>query len=96
MKTTKATKAIQAYQENNMNIIRTVVTIDLKAIEEAGGQIEQQTMDELVISFPAVDIGNDSLVTALRHIGLNSMDIDGVLENLHCDINQRMFKRFIR
>ena len=79
-----------------MNITRTSVIIDLKAVEEAGGLIEDQNMNELVISFPAVDIGNDHLVTALRHIGLNNADVDGVLDNLHCDINQRMFKRFIR
>ena len=92
----KATKAIQAYQENSMNITRADITIDLKAIDEAGGQIEQQTMDKLVISFPAVDVGDAQIVTALRKIGLNDADVDGVLENLHRDINQRMFKRFIQ
>lgn len=78
------------------SITRSCVTIDLKAVEEAGGRIENQDMDQLVISFPAVDIGDAHLVTALRHIGLGDYDVDGVLENLHCDINQRMFKRFIR
>lgn len=95
----KATKAIKAYQENSMdtmNINRTCVIIDLKAIDAAGGQIEQQTMDELVISFPSVDIDHTLIIYALIRMGLGTSDIDGVIENMHCDINQRMFKRYIR
>ena len=92
----KATKAIKTYQENTMDTTRTCVTIDLKAIDLAGGQIEQQTMDELVISFPSVDIDHSAIIDALLRMRLSTNDIDEVLENLHCDINQRMFKRYIR
>jgi hypothetical protein len=89
VKTTKV-----ATVEND--IMRTCVRIDLKAIHEAGGALEEQTMDELIISFPSVEIDHSSIINAMLRMNMSTSDIDGVLENMHCDINQRMFKRYIK
>ena len=96
MKVRKATAFESATVSHEEQTMRSIVRIDMSAVINDGGILEVSNDEEIIISFPSAALNCDEIVGRMIAMKLSPENIDSVVDNLHADINQRMFKRYIK